>query len=130
MKTKLPFFLTPVLAGFPSPADDFIDKNLDLHEFLVKKPASTFLLRVKGDSMVGKSINDGDILIVDKSVKPYDGAIVIASVDDNFTVKTFYKKNNTIKLLPANENYPEIEINKGEELNIFGVVEHVIHSFK
>jgi DNA polymerase V len=124
-------YCSKITAGFPSPADDYIDKNLDLNEHLIKKPAATFFLRASGDSMQEKGIFNNDMLIVDKSIKPQSGDVVIASIDGQFTVKTIYlDRNKKIFLMPANKNYSPIEITQTAELLIWGVVVHVIHTLK
>ncbi len=107
----LVLFEHKVPAGFPSPADDHVEKRLDLNEYLIKKSDATFFVKIKGDSMVDASINDGDIVIVDRSMQAKVGDIVLASVDGNFTIKTLSKYKLNPRLLPANEKYKPIEIN-------------------
>ena len=124
---KVAFYGSSVRAGFPSPADDYIEDYLDLNEFLIKHPAATFLVRAKGDSMIDVSIRSGDILIVDRSIEPTHGKIVIAALDGELTVKHLYLKNNETKLVPANPNYPDIIITDESEILIWGVVTNVIH---
>lgn len=124
---KLPLYLSNVSAGFPSPAEDYVDKKLDLNEYLIKNPSSTFFLKVSGDSMINAGINDGDILLVDKSLNASHGSVVIAIVDDLLTVKRLYKKNGQIKLMPENDKYSPIEINENSVLSLWGVVTNVIH---
>jgi len=134
MKTKkkieLTLFSQGVSAGFPSPADDFIDKNLDLNEFLIKHPAATYLLKVSGNSMIDAGINSGDILIVDRSIEPTDNKIVVAIIDGEFTLKRFRKIDNKIYLYPENSKYRPIEIKEGMDCQIWGVVTFVIHQFE
>jgi len=125
--TTLPLFLSPVAAGFPSPADDFLDKKLDLNEHLIKHPASTFFVKVKGDSMVKAGIHPGDILVVDRSLEPLDKKIVIAILDGEFTVKRIQKKGSQLFLASENENYQPIEVTDGADFEIWGVVTTVIH---
>ena len=127
-KQPLPLYLSRIKAGFPSPADDYLDKKLDLNEFLVKHPASTFFVKVKGDSMIGAGIHSGDILIVDRSIEPKDKRIVVAVVNGDFTVKRVSKKANKLALLAENDKYAPIEIKDGMDFEIWGVVVHVIHS--
>ena len=127
-KQALPLYLSRIKAGFPSPADDYLDKKLDLNEFLIKHPASTFCVKVKGDSMIGAGINSGDILIVDRSLEPKDKRIVVAVVNGDFTVKRISKKGNKLSLLAENDKYSPIEIKDGMDFEIWGVVVHVIHS--
>lgn len=120
----LPFYLSQVPAGFPSPADDYVDTDLDLAELLIQHPAATFFCRVAGDSMEGAGIFDGDILIVDRAVTPAHGDVVVAAVAGELTCK--YLDKNRHRLLPANEKYRAIEIPDGSELVIEGVVRHSI----
>ncbi len=127
-KRELPLFLSKIRAGFPSPADDVLDKKLDLNEFLIKHPASTFFVKVKGDSMINAGINSGDILIVDRSLEPKDKKIVVAVVNGEFTVKRVQKKAHKLFLLPENDDYAPTEIKEGTDFEIWGVVVHVIHS--
>ena len=130
-----------VVAGFPSPAEQYLEPPLDLNELLVKRPAATFFVRVEGGSMIGAGIHDGDLLVVDRSLTPANGDIIIAAVDGEFTVKTLRVLGNgelgigngggvRYALEPANPNYPSIEIMKGNQLDCFGVVTSVIHQFK
>ncbi len=128
LKQPLPFYLSRIKAGFPSPADDYLDKKLDLNEFLIQHPASTFFVKVKGDSMTGAGIHSGDILIVDRSIEPKDKRIVVAIVNGDFTVKRVNRKGNKILLMAENEKYSAIEIKEGMDFEIWGVVMHVIHS--
>lgn len=123
------FFVSRVEAGFPSPADDYLEGRLDLNEHLVARPAATFFLRVSGDSMTGAGIYAGDILIVDRSIAPSDGKIVIAAVDGELTVKRLYRRDGHIRLLSENPQYKPIEIAAGQDLHVWGVVIHAIHSF-
>lgn len=123
----LPLFTAKVPAGFPSPADDFIDKKLDLNELLVKHPASTFFVRVEGDSMVGAGINSGDILVVDRSLEPADNKIVIAIIDGELTVKRIRKMKNKILLVPENPRFRPIEVPEEAGLAVWGVVTCIIH---
>lgn len=127
LELKTPLYGCSVRAGFPSPADDYIEDYLDLNEFLIKHPSATFMVRAKGDSMINASIKSGDILIVDRSIEPTHGKIVIAAVDSELTVKRLYKKSGQVKLLPENPDYPEIEITENMESVIWGVVTNVIH---
>ena len=124
---KVPLFAHTVRAGFPSPADDYVADTLDLNEHLMPRKEASFLLRAKGDSMLGAGIHDGDILIVDRSLTPVHGKIVIAALDGQFTVKRLEKKRGKIRLLPANPEFEPIEIGDEQELQIWGVVTSVIH---
>lgn len=126
---RVPLFLTRVQAGFPSPAEDFIEGTLDLNAHLVHHPAATFLLRVSGESMTGVGIFPDDILIVDRSIIPVSGHIVIAVVAGDLTVKRLEKKAGRVRLLPENPAFEPIIPSEGDELEIWGVVAHAIHSF-
>lgn len=124
----LPFYSSKIKAGFPSPADDYIEKRLDLNELIIKHPASTFFVRVEGESMIEAGIYSGDILVVDKSLPVKDNCIVIASVNGDFTVKRIRKKGDKIFLQPENCKFEEIEIAGNMEFDIFGVVTFSIRS--
>jgi DNA polymerase V len=123
----IPFADSTVQAGFPSPAAGYEEAELDINDLLVINPPATFYVRVKGNSMQDANIKDGDILVVDRSIEPVHGKIVIAVVNGEFTVKTLYNKNGIVKLVPANPEYPEILLKNGHELNIWGVVSYTIH---
>lgn len=127
-KRALPLFLSKVRAGFPSPADDYLDKKLDLNEFLIRHPASTFYVKVKGDSMIKAGINSGDVLIVDRSLEPKDKKIVVAILNNEFTVKRLRKTKDKLYLVSENDNYAPIEVKQDADFEIWGVVVHVIHS--
>jgi len=118
-----------VVAGFPSPAEQYLEPPLDLNEFLIKRPAATYFVRVEGDSMIGAGIHDGDLLVVDRSLRPASGDVIIASVDGDFTVKTYRHDKDGVRLEPANPAYPIIHIKKGQELDYFGKVTACIHQF-
>ena len=118
-----------VVAGFPSPAEQYLEPPLDLNELLVTRPAATYFVRVEGDSMVGAGINDGDLLVVDRSLSPANGDVIIASVDGDFTVKTYRRDKSGVRLEPANSNYPIIRLRAGQELDYFGKVTACIHRF-
>ena len=124
-----PLMATPVAAGFPSPAEQYIESPLDLNELLVHRPAATFFVRAAGDSMTGAGIRPGDILVVDRSLEVRDGSIVIACVDNEFTVKFLRSDGERWYLQPANRKYKPITFSEGMELRIFGVVTAVIHQF-
>ncbi len=126
LDVELPLYLSPVTAGFPSPADDFLEKRLDLNDYLAKNPAATYLVRATGDSMQGVGIHDGDVLVVDKSAEVTDGKVVIAIVYGEFTVKTLKRRNGHAFLVPANAEYPEIELTPEMECEVWGVVTSVI----
>jgi DNA polymerase V len=125
----LPLAGDRVQAGFPSPAEDFAVKRIDLTEVLVTHPQATFLLRVSGESMKDAGIFDGDMLVVDKAIKPRHGHIVVAVVDGEFTVKYLYQRAGRVKLKPANVTYPEITPKDGQTLEVWGVVTCAIKRF-
>jgi len=124
----LPLFNGKVAAGFPSPADDYIEKTLDLNELLVQKPAATFFVRAQGESMLGAGIHPNDILIVDRSIEPVPGKIVICALNGELTVKRLERDNEQWKLKAENPTYPDIAIYEEFEMVIWGVVTNVIHS--
>lgn len=119
-----------VQAGFPSPAEDLGAKRIDLTAELIKHPAATFLMRARGTSMTGVGIFEGDVLIIDRAIKPKHGQVVVAMVDGDFTVKTLYQRAGRIKLQAANVTYPDILFKEGQELVVWGVVTHAIKRFK
>ena len=123
-----PLFLSGVSAGFPSPADDYLDRKLDLNEHLVKNPAATFFVRVAGDSMLGAGINDNDILVVDRSLEPCSGSIVIAVVNGELTVKRLIRNKTSCRLAAENTAYPDLDIDEETPLEIWGVATYAIHS--
>jgi DNA polymerase V len=125
---KLDLFLSPVPAGFPSPASDYVDKSIDLNEILIKNKVATFLVRALGDSMIEAGIFSGDILIIDKSITPASKNIVVAILNGEFTVKRFVKDGNRIFLQPENKKYRNIEISEEDDFKIWGVVTFVIHN--
>jgi DNA polymerase V len=124
---KLPLVSASVEAGFPSPADDHLERSIDLNEELIRNPAATFLVRVKGESMRDAGIHSGDILVVDRSVTPTDRQIVVAMIDGEFTVKRFRKQNGRITLEAANDSFAPIEVGEDQELTIWGAVTYIIH---
>lgn len=115
-----------VHAGFPSPAEDIPGTALDINRLLVKNPASTFFAKVSGDSMEGDGIGNGDILVIDKSEEPHDGAIAVCFINGEFTVKRLRIRGKEITLVPSNPKYPEIRIKEGDSLSIWGIVRYVI----
>lgn len=134
-----------VVAGFPSPAEQYLETPLDLNELLVKRPAATYFVRVEGESMIGEGIHDGDLLVVDRSLRPASGDVIIASVEISpersehceamslegydFTVKTYRRDKDGGRLEPANPDFPVIHIRKGQQLDYFGKVTDCIHRF-
>jgi DNA polymerase V len=123
-----PVFLERVPAGFPSPAGDYMEGKLDLNQHLIKHPAATFFMRVTGDSMIEAGIHSGDLLIVDRSLEPVDGNVVVAALDGELTVKRLHQRNGNVRLLPANPDYSPLEIHDQQTFEIWGVVTNVIHS--
>ena len=123
----LPLYSNKVPAGFPSPADDHMEGKLDLNNHLVKHPTATFFVRASGESMVGAGIHDGDILVVDRSLEPRHGKIIIAAVDGQLTVKRLQKRGSKTLLAPENRKYKPIELTENNDVKIWGVVTNVIH---
>jgi len=132
MKQKLPLYLCKVEAGFPSPADNYIEKKLDLQEYLIKNSEATFLVRATGESMLNSGILPGDILVVDRSLEVSNNSIIIVAIDGELTVKKFIKNNysKVAYLKSENPNYPNIEINNESDFNVWGVVTYCIHNLK
>ena len=128
-KFKIPLLTDSVSAGFPSPADDYTEENIDLNEHLISNPFSTFFLRVKGDSMINAGIKDKDLIIVDKSLRAKPGNIVIAMIDGEFTIKRLSIKNNELYLKAENHNYPDFRFKNYIDVQIWGVVFYSIHSY-
>src|SRR4051812_6690269 len=124
---SLTYYENTIPAGFPSPAADYIEGRLDLNEFLIKRPAATFLVRFVGDSMSGAGIQDGDLGVVDRSIKPLPGCIVVASIEGKMTVKRLAGRGGRTVLEPANELYPPIILKEEEFLAVWGVVTASIH---
>jgi len=126
----IPYLLSRISAGFPSPADDYIENNLSLSELLIKNHLSTFLMKTSGDSMIDVGINDGDILVVDRSIEAKNRDIVIAILEGNLTVKRLLFKTNGLAVLKSeNIAYKDIKIPEITDLEIWGVVTSVIHQF-
>ena len=126
---ELPLYSHKVAAGFPSPADDYIEARLDLNEKLIRNKEATFLLIVQGDSMQNIGIKDGDTLIVDRSLEPKDGKIVIAALDGELTVKRLSMKSTGTWLVPENDDYPPILVREESDIVIWGVVTSAISQF-
>lgn len=125
---SLPLFSSKVPAGFPSPAADYVDKTLDLNELLIQKPAATFFVRAQGDSMLGAGIHSNDILVVDRSIEPVSGKIVICALNGELTVKRLVLEIDQWKLKAENSAYPDFILTEDLELVIWGVVTSVIHA--
>lgn len=124
---ELPLFSSRVSAGFPSPADDYMECTLDLNTHLIPHPAATFFVKASGDSMQGAGIQTGDILIVDRSLEASHGKIVIAAINGELTVKRLSRQPGRVQLLPENPRYAPIDITADQDVVIWGVVTHVIH---
>lgn len=127
---SLPLYSAKVAAGFPSPADDHVEKRLRPNSYLVQNETATFFVRVKGDSMTGACIFDNDVLVVDRSCEPQIGDIVLAVVDGEFTVKTLGRSKQGPRLIPANKEFPVIDIKEGQSFEIHGVVTGSMRKFK
>lgn len=123
---EIPLAESGVHAGFPSPADDFLEGSLDLNRLVIRHPEATFFARVEGDSMKDEGIVEGDILVVDKSIEPYDGCLAVAFVDGEFTLKRVRMEPDKILLVPANPKYKVIEISPENEFAVWGVVNWVL----
>jgi DNA polymerase V len=124
---SLDLYQQPVSAGFPSPAEDYIESKLDLNLHLIKNPAATFYVRVSGDSMIGAGIHSGDLLVVDRSLDAASGRIVIAVLNGELTVKRISFEGDRLVLTAENDEYPPIEVTEPQELCLWGVVTSVIH---
>ena len=125
---SVPLFTAKVAAGFPSPADDYIEKTLDLNDLLVQKPAATFFVRAEGESMLGAGIHPNDILVVDRSIDPVQNKIIICALNGELTVKRLKSIGKEIILGAENPDYPDIIVQEAIDLVIWGVVTNVIHS--
>jgi len=123
----IPFYESNVPAGFPSPAEDFMDLDLNLQEYLVQHPSATFCVKVTGDSMQNAGIFSGDVMVVDRALEPKNKTIVLAVLDGEFTVKRIHKKRDSLYLNPENENFKPIEITEEIDFKVWGVVTHIIH---
>ena len=125
-KLDLPLVEASVSAGFPSPADDYLEERLDLNKVLIGNPSSTFYARVKGESMTLAGISDGDLLVIDKSKTPVDGSVVVCLIDGEFTVKRFEKHGDDYFLMPENYDFKPIKIKPENSVTIWGVVTYSI----
>lgn len=119
-----------VRAGFPSPAEDHMVQRIDLMAQLIRHPQATYLLKIRGDSMRGVGIFDGDVVMVDKAITPRSGQVVVAVIDGEFVCKTLYRRGDRIKLKAANETFPDITPKDGQTLEIWGVVVAAIKQFR
>ena len=123
----IPMAMSVVQAGFPSPAEDYLENSLNLHDLVVQHPAATFYVRVSGDSMREAGIHSGDLLVVDRSLEPGDGKIVVAVINGEFTVKRLKMGPRGILLAAENASYPDLSISPDSDFQIWGVVTYVIH---
>ena len=123
----IPFYQSNVPAGFPSPAEDFMDLDLNLQEYLVQHPSATFCVRVTGDSMQNAGIFSGDVMVVDRALESKNNSIVLAVLDGEFTVKRIQKRAGKLYLKPENKNFSPIEIIEEMNFQVWGVVTHIIH---
>ena len=122
-----PLYASDVEAGFPSPAEDYVEQELNLHDYAVRHKAATFFVRAHGSSMVNAGIFDGDLLVVDRLETAEDGRVVIAALDGELTVKRLVRKDGKTWLAPENPNYPRFEITDHEYVHVWGVVTYVLH---
>lgn len=127
---SLPLYTTKVAAGFPSPADDHVERRLNPSAYLVDNDTATFFVRVKGDSMMDAGIFEDDVLVIDRSRVPQVGDIVLAMLDGEFTVKTLGRGKSGARLIPANKHYPVIEVQEGQSFEVWGVVTGSMRKFK
>ena len=123
---ELQVFDSRIQAGFPSPAQGSFADSVDLNHELINNPAATFCARVIGDSMIDSGINEGDMLIIDRSIEPQDGDIAVCFIDGDFTVKRILIKDDEMSLVPANRRYPVIRVPKESNFVVWGVVSHII----
>lgn len=128
-RVSIPLFATGVRAGFPSPADDYVETKLDLNSYLIQDVPGTFFARVEGDSMIGAGLFDGDVIVVDKGRTPVNGDIVVAAIDGEFTVKRLHRNGGRVTLLPENPNYPPIQPTYEQDFMICGVVTGSVRKF-
>lgn len=124
---ELPLIKAKIKAGFPSPASDYVESSLDLNEHLIKHPSATFFLRVEGSSMINAGIHSGDLLVVDRALQVDSNNIIIASIDEELTVKRMKVKNGKYFLIPENDDFDPIEVTAEMDFSVWGVVTHVIH---
>lgn len=127
---SLKYFADGHPAGFPSPADDFLQDDLDFNRDFIKNPSSTYYARVRGNSMKDVGIENDDVLVIDKSLEPKSGDIAVCYLDSEFTVKTILLEKEIVWLLPKNDEYPPIKVTNENELVIWGIVTNVIKSFR
>ncbi|QJB58403.1 translesion error-prone DNA polymerase V autoproteolytic subunit [Pseudodesulfovibrio sp. zrk46] len=126
-RRHIPLAWGSVAAGFPSPAEEYLEKPLDLNDYVAPRPEATYFVRVSGDSMIGAGIHHDDILVVDRSQSPRPGNVVIALVDGEFTVKRLTRTEDGLALSPENPEYSVIHLTPETEFEVWGVVRHVVH---
>lgn len=126
---RYPLYATRPSAGFPSPGDDMVERSLNIHDLLVDRPEATFFVRVSGDSMEGAKVFDGDILVVDRSVQPAHGSIVVAAVYGELVVKRLQKLTQGYQLISEQEGYEPIVVNHNDDCVIWGVVTATVRTF-
>jgi DNA polymerase V len=127
--SEIPLISSGISAGFPSPADDFLDTAIDFNKTVIKNPATTFCGRVKGNSMKDLGIHNGDLMVIDKSLTPKNGSVAVCYIDGEFTVKTIKIEADCCWLVPANEKYKPIKVTKDNDFIIWGIVTNVIKTF-
>lgn len=127
LSTSTTYYESRIQAGFPSPAQGAYGDTIDLNSELISNPAATFCARVIGNSMIDAGINNGDILIIDKSLTPANGDIAVCFIDGDFTVKRITIKDDGIYLTPANKQFPEMHVSADSNFTVWGVVSHIIH---
>ena len=125
---ELPYIESGISAGFPSPALDFIDLKIDLNKHLIKHPSATFYGRVKGNSLKNAGVSDGDLLVIDRSLEPVNGKIAVCYIDGEFTAKRIKITNDEVWLMPENDEYRPIKVEKENTFTVWGIVTHVIKS--
>jgi len=124
---SIDFYLQNIPAGFPSPAEDFLEKRLDLNDYLIKNQSATFLVKVEGASMIGAGIHHGDVLVVDRSVEPESNKIVLGVLNGEFTVKRLVKREKEVYLMPENDSFQPIKLSPEMDFQVWGVVTFVLH---
>jgi len=127
LSPKIPLMTSKAKAGFPSPAEDYTEEALNLHDQMVVHPASTFFVKVSGDSMQGAGILEGDMLVIDRSLEASHGKVIMAILNGEFTVKYFHKTSEGVTLVSAHPKYPKTPIRPEDEFEVWGVVTHAIH---
>ena len=123
----IPLYGDAVPAGFPSPADDYLDMDLNLHDYLVQHTSATFCVKAIGDSMVDAGIKSSDVMVIDRALTPKNNDIILAVIDGEFTVKRIKKNDDELYLIPANENYRPVKITEDMDFQVWGVVTFIIH---